>query len=85
MNKIRSWYCRVSSLVVGTVLVFIFLFGVRSFSFWDGRVPFPLLFTLGTAIGATVLMYYSLEFGRQFLWKRFFHHFSTCSTNLHQK
>ncbi len=72
MNKIRSWYCRVSSLVVGTVLVFVFLFGVRSFSFWDGRVPFPLLFTLGTAIGATVLMYYSLEFVVSFYGSDFF-------------
>lgn len=51
-NRLSRYYCQYSGIVIGFGLVFTFLFGVRSYSFWQLWFPsgLALLVTLITAM-----------------------------------
>ncbi|WP_214709755.1 MULTISPECIES: hypothetical protein [unclassified Exiguobacterium] len=51
-NRLSRYYCQYSGIVIGFGLVFAFLFGIRTYSFWQQWLPngFALLITFLTAM-----------------------------------
>ena len=55
-NQLSRYYCQYSGIVIGFGLVFAFLFGVRTYPFWQQTMSNGLAFIM-TLVTATLFSY----------------------------
>ncbi|KGI86619.1 MULTISPECIES: hypothetical protein [Exiguobacterium] len=80
-NRLSRYYCQYSGIVIGFGLVFAFLFGIRTYSFWQQWLPngFALLITFLTAMLFSYVTYRLLSALNLKLFHRLGDATSTCS------
>ncbi|WP_214827588.1 hypothetical protein [Exiguobacterium sp. s26] len=80
-NRLSRYYCQYSGIVIGFGLVFTFLFGIRTYSFWQQWLPngFALLITFLTAMLFSYVTYRLLSALNLKLFHRLGDATSTCS------
>ncbi|WP_337874522.1 hypothetical protein [Exiguobacterium sp.] len=87
IQRIAQIYCQMSSLITGLIIVFAFLFGIRSYFFWI-TVSSPMVaigLMLVTAVGLSIITYTFSEKLRLFIYTKLPIPSSTCSINSHTK
>lgn len=87
IQRILQLYCQVSSMITGLIIVFAFLFGIRSYFFWTTitSTPVAIGLMLMTAILLSIITYITSEKLRLFIYKKLPTQSSTCSINSHTK
>ncbi|WP_214830621.1 hypothetical protein [Exiguobacterium sp. s56] len=80
-NRLSRYYCQYSGIVIGFGLVFTFLFGIRTYSFWQQWLPngFALLITFLTATLFSYVTYRLLSALNLRLFRRIGGMASSCS------
>ena len=87
ISRLAQTYCQLSSLITGFLIVFSFLFGIRTYFFW-ATVSAPLTaigLMLMTAIGLSVITNLLSEKLRLFIYSKLPSQTGTCSINRHTK
>lgn len=87
ISRLAQTYCQLSSLITGFLIVFSFLFGIRTYFFW-AMMSSPLTaigLMLMTAIGLSFITYQLSEKLRLFIYSKLPDQAVTCSINSHTK
>lgn len=80
-NRLSRYYCQYSGIMIGFGLVFMFLFGIRSYSIWQQWLPsgLALLVSLFMALLFSCTTYFLLNVLSLRLFRRIGGVPSTCS------
>lgn len=83
-QRLSRYYCQYSGIIMGFALVFVFLFGLRSFSLWEAFLPspYPFLCTLLASVLFSVAAYFTLDRLRMLFFKHLPATSQTCSTTI---